>query len=429
MLPLLWPIAAALGAIVLISMLQRALGWGAAPASGAAPRRRPAFWRRSAAARPAAAAAAAAPARYLPWDGGSKDGPSFAADVLVVDCTHGAAQTITHHKGQRNPPAGLVASDCSTGLVLDALQAAASGGRAAKAIAPWLAKPYVSVNHFDADAVLSIWAYINRGAALQHSAVLRHAARIGDLREAGLGDSPQALEARQWDGVESEEQVHHALKLCCWINTIERRDFSPPYVDKDSSDKHEYFLARLADALTPAGIEALRPDWEEEYERVLAGWRAVQEGLPSSVERHEGLGLAVLRLQQPLHYYSAWSWAIGCDTVLTVLPWQRYELESRYTQFIDLHSRPVQARLELGPLARALNRIDSGRQAGMEWGASSLVDTGPILRLDRGGEKLSKAERYGHPTDRPHYASGLPPAAFEAVVCSYLQHGLAGAEL
>lgn len=34
--------------------------------------------------------------------------------------------------------------------------------------------------------------------------------------------------------------------------------------------------------------------------------------------------------------------------------------------------------------------------------------------------------RYGHPTDRPHYASGLPPAAFEAVVCSYLQHGLAG---
>lgn len=38
-------------------------------------------------------------------------------------------------------------------------------------------------------------------------AVLRHAARIGDLREAGLGDSPQALQARQWDGVESEEQV------------------------------------------------------------------------------------------------------------------------------------------------------------------------------------------------------------------------------
>ncbi len=151
-------------------------------------------------------------------------------------------------------------------------------------------------------------------------------------------------------------------------------------------------------------VGALPQDWEEEYERVLAGWCSVQEGLPSSVERHEGLGLAVLRLSQPLHYYSgapgggrvcewaglrmgggsypccwiaaqvevcadramsgasccadvgqlvvallcgwhtsvereslpccllvpaAWSWAIGCDTVLTVLPWQRYELESR----------------------------------------------------------------------------------------------------
>lgn len=47
---------------------------------------------------------------------------------------------------------------------------------------------------------------------LRHSpaAVLRHAARIGDLREAGLGDSPQALAARRWDGVESEEQVRAA---------------------------------------------------------------------------------------------------------------------------------------------------------------------------------------------------------------------------
>lgn len=132
----------------------------------------------------------------------------------------------------------------------------------------------------------------------------------------------------------------------------------------------------------------------------MSGWRTAQAGLPASVERHEGLGLAVLRLQQPLHYYSAWSFAIGCDTVLTELPWQRYELESRCefslaaqyheawllgcgtatlfhtspagrlrlcdsgrticlqlvllvynlsapaadTQFIDLHSRPVQAR-------------------------------------------------------------------------------------
>ena len=49
-------------------------------------------------------------------------------------------------------------------------------------------------------------------------------------------------------------------------------------------------------------------------------------------------------------------------------------------------------------------------------------------RLDRGGEKLSKAERYGHPTSRPHFSSGLPPHALEAVVCSYLWHGLRGTQ-
>lgn len=52
----------------------------------------------------------------------------------------------------------------------------------------------------------------------------------------------------------------------------------------------------------------------------------------------------------------------------------------RYTQFVSLHSRPVQARLDLGPLARALNRLDEEREAGTEWAASSMVDTGPILR-------------------------------------------------
>ena len=72
--------------------------------------------------------------------------------------------------------------------------------------------------------------------------------------------------------------------------------------------------------------------------------------------------------------------------------------------------------------------MDSGREAGTEWAASSMVDTGPILRLDRGGCKLSKAARYGAPAARPHYQSGLAAASFEAVVVSFLRHGLSGVE-
>jgi hypothetical protein len=89
-------------------------------------------------------------------------------EVLVLDCTHATALTCSHHKGQRNPPGGR--SDCSTGLVLDALEASTAGGRAAAAVAPWLGQQLLAVNHFDADAVLSAFAYINRSLAAQHEA-------------------------------------------------------------------------------------------------------------------------------------------------------------------------------------------------------------------------------------------------------------------
>lgn len=187
--------------------------------------------------------------RYVSWEQ-VKDGSD--SGTLVVDCTHASLLTISHHKGQRNPPGS---SDCSTGLVLDAL---AATGSEAQAVTPWLAKPRISVNHFDADAVLSMWAFIHRDVALQHSALLRHTARIGDLREAGLGGSAEALLARQWDGVSSEATVLHALQLSCWINTVERTRFTPPYIDKDADAKHRFFLDNLAAALTPQGILGLR---------------------------------------------------------------------------------------------------------------------------------------------------------------------------
>lgn len=46
----------------------------------------------------------------------------------------------------------------------------------------------------------------------------------------------------------------------------------------------------------------------------------------------------------------------------------------------------------------------------------------------RDGQKLSKMERYGSPTARPHFASSLRPADFEALVRSYLEFGLRGLE-
>ena len=102
--------------------------------------------------------------RYVPWEVACER----PAEVLVLDCSHATALTCSHHKGQRNPPGGR--SDCSTGLVLDALQASAEGGEAAAAVAPWLGQELLAVNHFDADAVLSAFTFINRDLAAQHDA-------------------------------------------------------------------------------------------------------------------------------------------------------------------------------------------------------------------------------------------------------------------
>jgi hypothetical protein len=76
----------------------------------------------------------------------------------------------------------------------------------------------------------------------------------------------------------------------------------------------------------------------------------------------------------------------------------------------------------MAPLAAVLNKFeaqfaaaatlkeDIGEpQLDVQWVANSLTDTGPLLRLQRRGENLTKAQRYGHPFERPVYSSSIPP--------------------
>ncbi len=39
---------------------------------------------------------------------------------------------------------------------------------------------------------------------------------------------------------------------------------------------------------------------------------------------------------------------------------QRYEIECKYTQTVAVASRPVQPRLDMGPLAALLNQLETG---------------------------------------------------------------------
>eukprot|EP00747_Dinoflagellata_sp_TGD_P092351 gnl/TRDRNA2_/TRDRNA2_165387_c0_seq1.p1 gnl/TRDRNA2_/TRDRNA2_165387_c0~~gnl/TRDRNA2_/TRDRNA2_165387_c0_seq1.p1 ORF type:complete len:167 (+),score=9.85 gnl/TRDRNA2_/TRDRNA2_165387_c0_seq1:53-502(+) len=111
---------------------------------------------------------------------------------------------------------------------------------------------------------------------------------------------------------------------------------------------------------------------------------------------------------------------------------QRYEVETKYSTYVDITERGVLPRVEMAVLAEMLNTLetqsdqsDCGRA---RWGANRITDSGPILRLDLEGRKLDKAERYGHPFERPIYSSGIAPATFSSLVTSYFEHAYAFGE-
>ncbi|GAX76085.1 hypothetical protein CEUSTIGMA_g3528.t1 [Chlamydomonas eustigma] len=338
------------------------------------------------------------------------------SEVVVVDCTHPKAPTLTHHKGHNNPH-GLQASDTSTGIVLNAISSRSLLGGEGYALCR-LNK--VTTDHFDIDSFLSCWCYINRELAQANEGVLRHMSRIGDFREAFL--SPELVTSfGSEDGLTNVRDAFTALKLCCWINTTEKRLFSAPYETKDCKEKMEYFLPIFGTILQDP--ESVWDMWQEEYKQVVAGFDQLH-GPGCRVSIYKNVGLAVLSCHEPLHYYSLFSHTAGCDYVLTMYDRNRYELECKYTQFVQVHSRPVMPRLELTALATVLNNIEGGQTQGSFWVAPRLTDTGPVLRLESDGQQLHKAQRYGHPTGRPFVESVIPPELMEAVVLSFLEFGM-----
>lgn len=78
--------------------------------------------------------------------------------------------------------------------------------------------------------------------------------------------------------------------------------------------------------------------------------------LGGRVTIHDSLGLAVARPDEPLHYYSLFSRSREADVLLTLYPGNKYELEAKYTQYVEFHSRPVWPRLDFAPLARVSRR-------------------------------------------------------------------------
>ena len=124
----------------------------------------------------------------------------------------------------------------------------------------------------------------------------------------------------------------------------------------------------------------------------------------------------IVEAPHPLHYYALFSNSSPYDKVLSIYPENRYELEYKYTTWVDTAFRTSFPRLDFLPLATRLNSLE---KSGSFWIFDKITDTGPSLRL--GGKKMSKEQRYDHPFNRDIKKSSLNPELVKNLVINFYQ--------
>ena len=353
--------------------------------------------------------------------------PFSQKHALAVDCHREESPCLTHHRGSTTPSS--LRADTSTEIVLKAVAQrhlilrAGEGG--------------VTCNHFDGDGLTSVFAAVYPEEALRIRSLLIACAKMSDFREHDDLSLPQARAAIAWS---------------VWINSIETALFWRPFAKQEAGSesaecvaKFAYFIPRCKEALdeaafvgeldlqkaaSPESYTVLRSDAPAEFDAELTkvyeecAWLAAH---PDSIHRCPSLGLAIVNAPWPMHYYALFGRTAGLDTVMTIMPGGRYEVECKYTGYVQLASRDVLPRLSLVRLAAALTDVERhcrGSSIQDEWVADRFIDSGPLLRLQRAsGARLSRAQRFGHPYERDIATSCIPAETFINVVVSYLEHG------
>ncbi len=317
-------------------------------------------------------------------------------EAIIVDGAHSSGLILSHWKGQNTHAS--IADDTSAAIVLNALKQPENF--------PQLGLPLVTATHFDIDGLVGVWSLFEPGLALEHEKVLKAVARIGDFRELDL----------------SRAQDDEALKIVCWSDAVERSDFYPPFGDDHElqacEEKFSWFLPRFADVVK--NVEQFREVWENDYIRIKKEYDVVH-GKTSAITQHKDIGLTVVRTPQPVSYYALFSASHGSDILLSIYDGNRYELEYKYTTWVDIVSRPTLPRIVLQSLCDKLNAMET---APVNWHADSVTDTGPILRIESGG--LTKEERFAHPAERKIYPSTIAPEVFEKEVVTFFREAYKG---
>lgn len=304
---------------------------------------------------------------------------------LVVDSYHPEAFNLSHWRGANIH--SHLQDDTSTGIVLNAI----------KQNIPELSYPYVSNNHWDIDGFMGIWSLLNPELAIEYEEVIRAMALLGDFRE--------------WDT--NREYADKVLKLVCWLNTIEKKEFYKPFGAGEfeqneligSIEKYHYFLPRFEEVLK--NPDSFKEDWRAEYDKVKAH-------LPLKNQKFiPDIRLSIVKADTPLHYYALFAESGQADMVLMMYPENRNELEYKYTTWVDTPLRKSFPRISFKPLAAHLNKLEENGK----WVYHAIKDTGPSLHLHT--STLDKADRFDHPFTREIGSSSIPAEQFQEIITSY----------
>ena len=79
--------------------------------------------------------------------------------------------------------------------------------------------------------------------------------------------------------------------------------------------------------------------YKNEYERVRTEFQLLQLQQQSSVRKYDTIGLIVIDTILPMHYYSLFSVSRGVDIVVSLYSNNRFEVEEKYTSYVDINSR------------------------------------------------------------------------------------------
>ena len=268
---------------------------------------------------------------------------------------------------------------------------------------------YVSSDKFHIDACIAAWCLINPSEAIKYKYILIEASRIDSLREMKLSEDNILIPNSTTD---------KALKLCCWILETEKLYLwksyeTKPVKFKDSHEKFDYILPRLNTILEAIDSNNIQVD--DMYSKIVSDIEFLYTSENTRVEKWEDVGIVVIFVEKPLHYYALFHPACNMDTVITIYPDNKYEIEDKFTSLIQLTSRKSWPRIPLDALTVILNT----KETKYTWKCSDINIPSKLTYLIPTPEApISSINEYEGPCNRNILSSDIKSDEFLDLVKS-----------